>query len=512
MNKSRSCLLLGILCILFITAIAIFFSLMQQFHTDIPAIVTFNVVLFLLFLSIVITLIHLIMLDRGLSIEHVEKGVIDSPGQVAVFLPVSSREISKMDYRYNIVDLACNSILNQQDCVLTMKQNRGILPYRDLSIQLDSTQGFKLLYDIRNVDGIPSSGIYIVAKGNVQHLKSITEGCTDLKILCPVLKGKHLSLACKYVEFCDGISKYCLTKGNFQEIVNKKVISSNGFEDTIYDVVAYKLLSLCPMTDLVNVENFQSTSEHYKMLLAFFSIFGSRGALGQGGLCERIHDPELEYKALCVETYILTSVTPQYDPESERKVFTMIQDTYFKCSCEVNDYNSLYENRYVGRCGEHISDLMRGRIRNERLYKYICAIASYSSIDSGMNNPTDMFIDELLHVENCAYAYDIVFSILTDDPKTVIPRLYYVNQELNDVLNLLLEGVGFYSNAILISAAREYIMQECRPHMKLYCEREYLLDVGIVDRIVVSPSVGQNISVIHNIQVHDEHVQNACVS
>ena len=92
----------------------------------------------------------------------------------------------------------------------------------------------------------------------------------------------------------------------------------------------------------------------------------------------------------------------------------MIQDMYFQHSCEVNQYCNLYENRYINRHGETVADFMCCRIRNDKLYKYICAITSYDSLnsDNDFYDATGMFINQLLHLENYADAYSEVYQIL----------------------------------------------------------------------------------------------------
>ena len=204
----------------FIAVIAIF-SLMENLNSDLLLNLGISAVLFLLFLSIVITLVHTVMLHRGLSLKDAGKGLIDPHQQIGVFLPVSSEEVNRIDCKYNMLDITCNSVAGEQNDVLVIMQNRGLLSSKDLEIQLDTTTESKLLYDISDVVDISVSGICIVAKNNVQHVKKVIESCTNLRILYPILKDKNLSLACKYVEFYDDVSKYCLRKG-FSKILKKK--------------------------------------------------------------------------------------------------------------------------------------------------------------------------------------------------------------------------------------------------------------------------------------------------
>ncbi|GAT77208.1 putative membrane protein, partial [Ehrlichia ruminantium] len=95
---------------------------MEKFNSNL-SIGIINTVLFLVFLSIITTLAHTIMLHRGLPIEHIEKRSIDNiQQQVGIFLPISSEELSKIDHKYNITDLTCNSISDIQDNILVIKQ------------------------------------------------------------------------------------------------------------------------------------------------------------------------------------------------------------------------------------------------------------------------------------------------------------------------------------------------------------------------------------------------------
>ncbi|CAH58082.1 hypothetical protein FDZ58_02015 [Ehrlichia ruminantium] len=504
MNKLRSYWLLCILCIFFIAIIVTFFSLMEKFNSNL-SIGIINTVLFLVFLSIIATLAHTIMLHRGLPIEHIEKSTDNIQQQMGIFLPISSEELSKIDHKYNITDLTCNSMSGIQDNILAIKQNRGMLSSKNLKIQLDTTIKSELLYNIKNAADINTPGICIVTKSNTQDVKKIIQGCTDFTILYPILKNNNLSLACKYIEFCDDVSKYCFTKKDFQEILKKKVIDHQDPNKTIYQVIAEYFLSMCPMEKFYSNEDHWYSSEIGKMALSFFNIFGTKDILGENGLCSHLKDETLECKALCIESYILYNVTPQHDPVSERKVLSMIQNIYFQRSCDINSYDNLYENRYVNRRGENIADLIRHRIKHNRLYKYICAIASYSSLDSNgdFHNPTDMFIDELLHLENCADAYNMVHYILIDDPTIIRNREYYTNPEINDILQELLGDNQFYSDSSLISAAKNYIMEQCRPHIKLYCEREYLIDIGNVEKVIISPTVRTNIKNLSNVESHN---------
>ena len=59
------------------------------------------------------------------------------------------------------------------------------------------------------------------------------------------------------------------------------------------------------------------SSETGKMVLTFFNIFGTKDILEQNGLFSRLQDEMLECKALCIENYILNSITLQHDPASE---------------------------------------------------------------------------------------------------------------------------------------------------------------------------------------------------
>ena len=92
------------------------------------------------------------------------------------------------------------------------------------------------------------------------------------------------------------------------------------------------------------------------------------------------------------------------------------------------------------------------------------------------------------------------------DPLGVEGRHYCMNQELNGVLQELLGDDQYYSNSSLISAAKNYIMSECKQYIKLYIDKEFLLDIGAVESIIIFPSTHVSTQIVTDAGVHAKNV------
>ena len=277
------------------------------------------------------------------------------------------------------------------------------------------------------------SGLYIVTNCDKSQLSRIIDKNIGNEILYPRLHNGKLSLVYKYVRFYDseqvnntGIRDLYNEK-DFEKILRYKVDSKKdeSLVRSLYDILAVRILYECPEIDR---DNAWATTKAGEVAIRFFSLFNPERMLDGN----KLSDERLESKMKMIMDYTVNVVFRGYNAYDE-VIFNRIKNTYLNKCRETKEYALLHENRYITLGGKRISDKILENIRDNKLYGYICAIASHDD-ENSLSNKTNEFLRNILSSETHKFDITPLLSDINDRENIMASIDHLKREELDNVL------------------------------------------------------------------------------
>ncbi|UOD99142.1 hypothetical protein IMW63_02040 [Ehrlichia ruminantium] len=509
MSKLKAKILLILLLIILACSLTLFFTLQKQFNSTTFCII-FGALLLITTAAIVLSGIKCaIMHYDGISMKSISKDntiTLREPSeQVVVFLPIPPEEIHKIDTEYNIIDLLYKKVSYKDSYILNIKQNNTILfssKNSDIDISLDNTKKVQLFMENHTNLSTKDTGLYITVNVDKSLLSQSMKKHVGNEILHVTLQDGKLLLTCKYIRFYssellnNSAIKDPYGQEEFEQILRYKVKSTSDKSSVrpLYDIIAIRILSNCPPIDN---DNDWAKTEGGKIAIRFFSMFDAKRMLyGQ-----ELSNKQLAVKLKAITDYI-TNITFKGNMSYDDVIFNQIKNLYLEKCDETTEYHLLYKNRYISNTGKRISDKIHENIKKNKLYKYICAIASQDS-KNPLSQKTNEFLHNILFSETPHLDIAPLMSNPNEREEIMASLDQSKNEELCAVLKELLGSSTLsYDVFTLIQKAKDYIMKDCKQHMNLlYCEKYYQLNAGYVDNITICSSATKSPSIVNNTDI-----------